>query len=400
MSATTIHQRFCLILGVLIETRWTHVLQCFVSEDLDDKALDEGAFSKETLRKFHVRHGLPPDFLADFWAAKSSFFLPKIQQGGHHVIRKDDLLPISFENPDKPLGKGAHGTVYGASLIPGLHWSSKTHTRIAVKKFDEAKVRTHEYKMIRKFDAHPYILPALCSIDHGSSYYILFPRGKMSLRQRFQYEDCNSSPAEFLKHYVGLLDALGHLHKEEPAAWNCHFDIKTSNILIKYDGKFVLIDFGTSYSKIKFHAQDSGTEAQRHSHSAEYKAPESGKIGRKFDVWAIACIGLELLVWIDEGWKGVRSFAKSRRGDMPRDGGISDRTPYFYVDGKHAPSVQSMLGKLGQKYPEEIKILRRMLKIDPNDRFTAEMACLRFRECVNVSFLIMVWYSKPYLDRH
>ncbi|KAI5856334.1 kinase-like domain-containing protein [Tricharina praecox] len=371
-----IHKRFCLILGILIETKWTDVLPCFVHDRLNDQALEGDSFQRERFRQFHERHGLPPDFSTDFWRAKKSFFLPKIRSGEHHVIRKDDLLPVSFLA--KPLGRGSHGVVYAGNLIPGLHWSDETQTPVAAKKFNTSNDRNIEYDKIQKFAAHPFVLPALCTIDHGSSYYILFPRCKTSLRDLFKVNECTNSPAEMLQHYVGLLGALAFLHRDQREVWNYHFDIKTSNILVKYNGVFVLIDFGTAYSKTKLGSQDSGTEAGKHSYSAEYKAPESGKIGRKFDVWAIGCIGIELLVWIKEGARGVRSFQKSRQKDIPRS--EMDRTPYYYVGNSLAPSVHKKLRILSADFPGEVDILRRMLKIDPSNRITAETAHKRFED--------------------
>ena len=81
---------------------------------------------------------------------------------------------------------------------------------------------------------------------------------------------------------IQLAEMLGYLHSQTPAI--IHNDLQPSNIMLKSDGKIMLIDFGVS-QKIESDMQDTvclGT--------AYYTAPEkysSGKVDQRTDIYAV-----------------------------------------------------------------------------------------------------------------
>lgn len=81
--------------------------------------------------------------------------------------------------------------------------------------------------------------------------------------------------------------------------------IEAQNILI-FDRRWVITDLGISHQKTITESSDTGTA--RKPGSDEYAPPESSVVSRKYDVWSMAAIGCDLLVWLKEGSDGFRDF--------------------------------------------------------------------------------------------
>lgn len=121
----------------------------------------------------------------------------------------------------------------------------------------------------------------------------------------------------FLRQLQGLALAVDHVHhlkhptnsQPDPkvdAYWGCHFDIKPENILVfekvpGYHSIFKITDFGVGI----FHP--AGKEGVHSVLTSEahgtltYFAPDKenvGTVSRPFDMWALGCVYLELMLWL------------------------------------------------------------------------------------------------------
>lgn len=120
-----------------------------------------------------------------------------------------------------------------------------------------------------------------------------------------------------------LSGGLAYLHCFQPRPGNAtgiimhgyHHDIKPRNILVR-GTDFILADFGLS--RLKNEADDSKTIWK--DTTFEYGAPECrdpesyipGIVGRALDIWSLGCNFMEILSYIQAGYKGVQSFRDQR----------------------------------------------------------------------------------------
>ena len=121
------------------------------------------------------------------------------------------------------------------------------------------------------------------------------------------------------------LEAIHNPEKGNSSIIGFHFDLKPSNILVTNGGVLKITDFGQAL--IKFVQKDDQTYGIHRGGSPVYQAPEAcptrssmvsghvdDKIHRKYDVWSLACIMLEVLIFVlDHGKEGVELFEKRRR---------------------------------------------------------------------------------------
>jgi len=110
----------------------------------------------------------------------------------------------------------------------------------------------------------------------------------------------------------GLAGALHKIHsctvpgeKRDFNLYGYHFDIKPANILVENSGKFVITDFGQANFK-----QRAGTSRVTGMGGTEAYAPpeieqRDAKPNRKYDVWSLGCVFLELCTFVALRYKGV-----------------------------------------------------------------------------------------------
>jgi len=120
---------------------------------------------------------------------------------------------------------------------------------------------------------------------------------------------------------LGLVDALWALHEI-----NCrHGDLKPENILHSKDSKdrnnpygtLVIADVGVS----KVHQQRTELRHDPTNTKATtpcYEAPEAefdrlNPRGRRYDMWSLGCVFMELAIWLLYGHKAIEGFKQNRR---------------------------------------------------------------------------------------
>lgn len=229
--------------------------------------------------------------------------------------------------------------------------------------------------------SHEHIMLHLATIIHGLKYMIVLPWAEFGDLYQFLYGLDNhgkygpgalqSSVAykslevedmqkALLLQFYGLTRALCWLHRdlcfaEGEETYCAHLDLKPDNILLRSDansaiGKWVVSDFGISaVSKTKqktplsYHpsyqeltrtnATNPTVMQEPPRGSGTYQAPEvklqsSTFVGRRSDVWSLACIFSEVLAFALGGHELVIEFHDSRAESF--ETGRDSATNYFF----------------------------------------------------------------------
>lgn len=153
-----------------------------------------------------------------------------------------------------------------------------------------------------------------------------------------------------------------------------HFDIKPENIVIKEDErgaqKLFLIDFGQSAANL------AGT--------TDYQPPEvtwprsnTSPLGLKYDVWSMACVLLEVLVFIDSGFYELQMFRVRVKGNDESAMAFWQGTSPHDIVLRHAVTdrLRTFEDQGDRRTQAVIRQLRTMLGIDPANRPTMR-SCL------------------------
>ena len=199
-----------------------------------------------------------------------------------------------------------------------------------------------------------------------------------------------------------LIDQNEHTRANPNRSIGIHFDLKPSNILVNRPSRnppsfhFVVADFGLA--RIKDLTRGSEGTRSRGGDDA-YAPPESAMQDRRYDIWSLGCIFLEILTFLVLGHKGVGDLDKARSAPSM---GPARQTPCFWepVSGGHPVSeeqvsgpsaklkegVKKFLDRLHQRAcesgdygPKEqrlitntITMIKKMLRIEANTRPTAQ----------------------------
>jgi serine/threonine protein kinase len=174
-----------------------------------------------------------------------------------------------------------------------------------------------------------HLVHMLKSYRHGSVYNIIFPCAKMNLND-FLRDQGNyySEPPRVSKSWnqmLGICRALCYMI-EGPCATGektfvgYHFDLKPANILVFGDGTWQIADFGQAVFRERTGSSakitnPGGTDAYAPPEAVDLKAKGS----RKYDVWSMGCILLELTSFLAKGGPhGLEALDQARYTEYQR----------------------------------------------------------------------------------
>lgn len=188
----------------------------------------------------------------------------------------------------------------------------------------EAEMRKrffNEVNVLWRLDGtvHPHLLTMLTAFVHGRhDFSFVFPLAECSLETHWSRPSAWRWEADSFRwaadQMCGIMGALERLHEpthlherrlEPEDRFGLHADIKPENILLFRSaqhprGRLVLSDFGLS----QFHRETSRSNIPNHNipGGSQYRPPEcdveGGKISRKYNIWTLGCLFVDLLTWL------------------------------------------------------------------------------------------------------
>ncbi len=203
--------------------------------------------------------------------------------------------------------------------------------------------------------------PLLCTWEQKDErgdihYCLLFPYASGDLRKLWENHPSSFSEGWLIYQCWRLAETLSFIHHDSEKhqlendypqeLFGRHGDIKPENILwfaehteCEKHGTLVLADFGVSKAH---HKKTMSLSDNWHAkHSPTYRAPEydlSGHtIGRKADIWALACTWLEFVTWYLMGPKSANEEFQDYRGKSdPEDIFVNEDAFFTSTDRKSA----------------------------------------------------------------
>lgn len=175
---------------------------------------------------------------------------------------------------------------------------------------------------------------------------MIFPLSNTNLRKFLadpkhglgQYNFSNIFSAPIWEQARGIVDAMRYIHKfPEGSRMGIHFDLKPENILVDTgvrSFKFLITDFGLAV--LKDLEQHNSLETAGGGDEG-YGPPEHEGLNRKYDVWSMGCILLELLYFVIWSFKGAEKLADARgEADQPH----RRYQAFWRLDPEHRPQLR------------------------------------------------------------
>ncbi|KAF8250382.1 kinase-like protein, partial [Wilcoxina mikolae CBS 423.85] len=329
---TRIHEKYRVILAILIELSWEELFFKFQYYDYDDLRLP---FTQKDLEHISRDGAICPLFLK-----RQYEFLPRTigeESGeGRHSWTSEYVLPFIAKTE---IGGGGFSKVFKTKIHPlydKINWTYFDEGRDHVYALKQLRDNSNEDAfMLEAFAGrllgkrrHTNLLPLLAYFKHGSSFNMIFPYADCDLMTYYKTRSPPKTVGErlqFMQQIHKLTSALKAIHMGYPdqtpellVLCGYHRDLKPQNILI-FDGSFMISDFGlTRFRERNPHDQNTDTGVDWDLGSSTYRAPECDKVGvvkvgRAGDVWSLGCILAEVITFVLGGKDGVWTFMEYRK---------------------------------------------------------------------------------------
>ena len=237
-----------------------------------------------------------------------------------------------------------------------------THPWVALKRLERGSLTDHEFTELAETEAanleelrridYPHLIKAIAYFTKGNQHYFIFPWADFGSLKEF----CTEDPLPLNETYIewifgqlrGISEAVCKLHHSEESndSWR-HGDLKPENILCFKDHReprdgrhgtciFVISDVGLT-KKHNTMTEDRKHQTRTNIGTIMYEPPEAeldeqnpekGR-SRRYDIWSLGCINLELIIRLLYGAKELARF----RNDLSGHG-------QFYVLVKDQSSAQ------------------------------------------------------------
>ncbi|KAL9036740.1 MAG: hypothetical protein Q9214_006004, partial [Letrouitia sp. 1 TL-2023] len=241
--------------------------------------------------------------------------------------------------------------------------------------------------------AHPHLTRYHKVFRHGDFGVIIFPLADSNLRTVLESPNTISSNflAEeiwdhpFWDQLLGISGALENLHSfnvPESERGGClygyHFDLKPANILVGFDGRFIISDFGQAhFLRPRNGVYVENSVARGLGGDTSYAPPENEdrhlvdnqhlENTRKYDIWGLGCIFLEVIWFIMKGSQGVKELydLRTERGNRTDD-------RFYYLDKNQNAHLKDGLW-------HQTRELRTLAPLGANREFVEKMVELTFK---------------------
>ncbi|KAF8253455.1 kinase-like protein [Wilcoxina mikolae CBS 423.85] len=272
------------------------------------------------------------------------FFMPELRYQDRSISEPKKIHPLQILplNVTKRIGEGGYSTVCEAEILPGYHdFEVAKDGKVALKIFSH--VIDGNLDFLKEMDnnvrySHPRVMPLQAAIVYRGTHMHIFPLAEKCLKVLFDNDPPNDkgyTAKDWWNEFAELLGALHHIHTGRPGEAGFHFDLKPRNILI-CNGEWVITDLGLGHHKI---VRELGQSKTAKKVGTDEYAPPEMNVGRSYDVFAMGCIGCEILVWLKDGAAGIPRFRENRKHVEGEPGKIQ-ATVYNFHCGKDVDDLQ------------------------------------------------------------
>ncbi|KAI9744317.1 MAG: hypothetical protein M1818_002469 [Claussenomyces sp. TS43310] len=332
--------------------------------------------------KARLQEILDDEYVTDLFYEKQWEFSVPVFSGRimPRALARQTILPYLSESY---VAVGGYGSVRKICIHPSHRPQGFGDATEFVKKeleFDDTTYE-NEVRVLSSLQRlkHPNILQLVGCYTYNSKHNLVSPFVPGGTLRRF-LENPKSPDLcreEMFSSIAGLTSAIWALHEfvhgdTEPSHKGHHQDLWPDNILV--DGaRFILADFGLSsiksmndVSRTPFKGRRGYCQAPE---CADLRPPyQEHETTRATDIFALACIIADLLVYLVWGSSGVQEFREAREFRMP------PMCYYMYHKGETSnDAVAAWLEKAAkedgsQSMQEVVQLLGQMLRILPTER--------------------------------
>lgn len=203
----------------------------------------------------------------------------------------------------------------------------------------EFRYEEHNLNLVKKLQ-DDHLIKLVKSYRHGDNYNFIFPRARTNLNSILRDEDPESrlnfeGPLYLHPLWNQMLGVAKGLHKvldyevadtkPENSMYGYHLDLKPDNILVYGANHLVITDFGQA----NFKNADGTTSRVNGMGGNEMYAPPEIDLDnvvntRKYDIWSLGCILLEVCTFVANGVRGVKHLDRIRSEADPETRNSND----------------------------------------------------------------------------
>ncbi|KAF2111929.1 kinase-like domain-containing protein [Lophiotrema nucula] len=312
---------------------------------LEHSATQPSQFSRENLKwytkNYHQRDARGfGRFASEFSTNVHQFAIPHMASGNFSDYSKDAILPFinekeigkKLDNKGRLTSEGSNGRVFSFEIYE--EYRKFPHAK-KIKRYARKKIETPEFmaylekenlsKAMRYRDDH--IVKLIKAYRWGDTINLIFPLARTNLDHLLrddvlEFGKKRGGPLESCpawEQLLGVTRALRKIHGYKQGSSSVdtikgsdrlciHFDLKPDNILVEEDGTWVITDFGQA--AITYPKFGGTPRVSNHFGTDGYAPPEIENInmeyGRRYDIWSLGCIFLEVTAFIVLGYAGLK----------------------------------------------------------------------------------------------
>ncbi|EAT87377.2 hypothetical protein SNOG_04986 [Parastagonospora nodorum SN15] len=409
----------CLVLSIDLSFIWKRR-----GHEIDSRFTDDNLpFSSKTDIELHERSF----FKSLILPYQPSVLCPAFVNGDFDLIVNNAAsIPIKRHGTHFP--RGENGKVYEVSVHKDYlslldaagnidaddeGWSRK----LAMKEISDDDAATREIKLVKALNAARFTMK--------STMYLISELGDRDLNEMFSKTDPpeknDAARKWYQDQFLGLAEAVKHIHDINPSMAGYIHDIKPANVVafgkdrptlklidwgcanvnpyiagkssnktgkhgdtcymppeatekdIRRDGSVEKDDKGDGSTKDDGTKDSSNEEDEEHGDSKneddERSSSESEQepkvYSRPYDIWSMACLYTDFMAWFTEGKDQHNAFVQERK----KKGGVDD----FHFNYEIKDVVTEKLDFLSKEKEWEgiVKLVREMMMIWPKDRLTS-----------------------------
>lgn len=254
-----------------------------------------------------------------------------------------------------------------------------------------------------------HIVKVVKAYKHGDVGNIIFPEAMTNLGHYLRDAPFGApcpqhSKVEYHPFFDQMLGMARSLHKildyeaEDDSRniilYGYHFDLKPANILVEESGRFIISDFGQAHFR---EAGSTSSKVVGFGGTESYAPPEidDPKMvqNRRYDIWSLGCIYLEICSFIILGYGGVHELDRLRISTSADLSTSDDR--FFTRSGTECYVKSAILSWMCQlpghcqtasskAFTEEIiALVRSMLHVSVEQRCTSKQLCYELASILN-----------------